>query len=538
MSSRGERRLLTGCLCGLVWSLLVVFGVPGEAGAALVRPPEGRGDFESVMDMVTQPHPDGTSSLVLLFSVPNAGLMWRAAADGTWRSQLRVETTFRPVAGPVRRRAATIPLRTGSLQESRSRLGRQVFTLRLDGISAETGHLTCVLENPRPTGERPRTGAETPPPRVSTIEARWVAARPDCSAPSLWIHDPLFLSGAPHVTDGHGGSVTPGAHDSGLQPYLHPGRRYGLGAEWLQVSFDVEAVGADTAQAGRLPRHLLLQLTGVQQPLSLRDTLTVIDDPVRFVARGGVATIAWELDVNQLPSGSYRLSCAPLDGPGNSWLAEFDVLWSLSELTAPSLQGDVVALVVLPDALRREYLGAGPARRRGILARFWQQHDPDPDTRINEAELEFRRRMVYVARYLGGFGKRGPVDDRGLIYLLLGEPDQVQSDEIPLNGENLDNAIGRVFDGFLPRRSGVAYRGLEDQDPVSLQAERERRALAGTPRELHAFEMWIYDGNGRPLFPNPYQGDAAGTRFLFLANGGGVYKLELSNAHQQGTPDG
>jgi len=484
------------------------------------------------MDVVDRPRDDGTTSLVLLVAVPNAGLDLRPADDGTFRGRIEAVAEFVSPDGERRRQRAIIPLRADDVNAARSRLQEQVFSLRLDGVRAAVGHLSCRLRLLPPPGGVP---PDEPPETV--IDAEWHRRERSLAQPGLWLHDPLFLAGAPRV-DGPGGvRVTPRPRPRELQQHLHPARRYGLGAERLQVTFDAEAVGVDSARAHLLPRRLLVQVLGVGLDLSLRDTIEVVGDPAGLVAAGGVAAVTWELDVNQLPAGTYRLGCAPLDGPGSGWLTEFDVIWSLSELTAPRVQGDAVARVVLPDAEREEYFDSGPARRRAILAEFWRRHDPDPSTRLNEAELEFRRRMVYVARYLGGFGRFGPVDDRGLIYLLLGPPDAVQSDEIPLSGENLDNAIGRVYDAFLPVRTGVAVRGQEDLDAVSIQAERARRQRLGTPRQLQAFEMWTYDGRGHPLFPNPYLGDASGVRFLFLERGGS-YHLELSNAHQLGSPDG
>ena len=516
---------------------LIACLLPAAAAAVAVRPWEGEGDFAPVLDVVARPHADGTVSLVLLFGVPDADVPWRRADDGTWRSRLDVAVTFAGDDGDTLRRRAVIPLRADDEAEARSRLRQQVFTLRLDGVAAAGGELTAELTATRRPTPRERREEVSPPVRHAVVRAEWVDTYPGPDRPALRLHDPLFLAGAPVTVAGGGVAVTRRPDPDVLQRYLDPARLYGLGAERVQVTFDVDAVGVDSARADRLPGRLLLQLQGVGRNIARRDTVVLSQDQRARLAAGGVAAVTWDLDANTLPAGTYRLGCGPLDGAGNSWLAEFVVVWSLAELTAPVRQEDMVARIVLPDSLQEAYRGAGPGRRRAILADFWRAHDPDPATRVNEAELEFRRRMVYVARFLGGFNRFGPVDDRGLIYLQLGPPDEVQSDEIPLNPENLGNAINQVYDAFVPRRRGVVQRGREDLDAVAIQAARERLRRLGTPRELKAFELWRYDGGGHPLFPTPYTGDAAGLRFLFLARDDGSYHLEVSNNLDSGSPD-
>lgn len=57
---------------------------------------------------------------------------------------------------------------------------------------------------------------------------------------------------------------------------------------------------------------------------------------------------------------------------------------------------------------------------------FWRRRDPTPDTRRNEAMLEFFRRVRYADRHFAGAGP-GWRSDMGRIYIKFGAPDQIES---------------------------------------------------------------------------------------------------------------
>ena len=58
---------------------------------------------------------------------------------------------------------------------------------------------------------------------------------------------------------------------------------------------------------------------------------------------------------------------------------------------------------------------------------FWKQRDPTPGTPENEFKEEHYRRIKYANRYLGrGTPKQGWRTDRGRIYIILGEPNDIQ----------------------------------------------------------------------------------------------------------------
>lgn len=63
--------------------------------------------------------------------------------------------------------------------------------------------------------------------------------------------------------------------------------------------------------------------------------------------------------------------------------------------------------------------------KREFFYNFWKKRDPDPSTQENEFKTEYMYRIDYVMERYGSFYKKGYRTDRGRVYLLYGEPDQI-----------------------------------------------------------------------------------------------------------------
>jgi GWxTD domain-containing protein len=91
--------------------------------------------------------------------------------------------------------------------------------------------------------------------------------------------------------------------------------------------------------------------------------------------------------------------------------------------------------LMLPDSLRKEWLRI-----------WWKKKDPDLTTEVNEFKEEFDQRVQYVLTFYHTIFWQKPWDDRGDVYILYGEPDQIEpadyyydprdslDDFIPLDG--------------------------------------------------------------------------------------------------------
>ncbi|HXV63613.1 MAG TPA: GWxTD domain-containing protein, partial [Vicinamibacteria bacterium] len=67
------------------------------------------------------------------------------------------------------------------------------------------------------------------------------------------------------------------------------------------------------------------------------------------------------------------------------------------------------------------------AERVAFIDTFWERRDPTPGTEDNEYQLEHYRRLTFANTFFGA-GRPGWMTDRGRIYILLGPPDQIDSD--------------------------------------------------------------------------------------------------------------
>jgi GWxTD domain-containing protein len=232
------------------------------------------------------------------------------------------------------------------------------------------------------------------------------------------------------------------------------------------------------------------------------------------------------------------LSCAPLDGFGNAWLAEFDIQWKLAAIRASDKDQELTGRLVLTGDLWERFEDAGRDERELILTEFWREHDPDPMTPVNEAVIEFNRRLQYIQHELGGMGRAGPVDDRGQVYLYLGPPDEIQVRDMPPNADEYDDALDAVYDYYAPIRSGLTTKSNNEAsrpEYETIQSQRNKKQKLHSADRFQGFQLWSYNNDGAPLFPNMYSGSGLGLRFLFLKRqGGSIYKLESSNIFDTG----
>ncbi len=516
-----------------LFAVLLLATLCSVSSAALVRPLEGEGDFRVFVDIYDRERVDGTVDVILIGTIPNSELQMTQRWGGGWKGQLAVDISLKDANGIVHARSDTLALQALRTEDAHANTVYQNFSFVLRGINAAYGSVRCTLRD-LTAG---RTDAALEPASVPTthVKGEWVRAQPIRDVRGLYLHPPLYLSGAPlEMMPRDERDIAP-PRRTVLIDHLHPNRRYGLEQSRLQVTFDIERAGHRLTDLDDLPHTLMMQVLARDLDYMRRDTIRVLDDINRFAAAGGHATVTWELDVNSLPPGAYQLSCAPQDGFGNSWVTEFDVIWSAHAITRTTTELSQVGNLVLQGKDLQEFKAAGPAEREVLLAQFWGRNDPDPSTKINEAEIEFRQRMRHVTRELGGLGKTSALDDRGMIYLLLGPPDDIEQQVVPMNADSFDSALDKVYDVWAPMQYGTSGRPLVDADGTTVQAIRERNNRGTSQERFKAFELWSYDDRGRSLFTHQYSDARLGMRFLFLARlSGSVYHLETTSAYDQG----
>lgn len=534
-----------GVLCPAFLSTLVML-VSAACSAAVMAPLEGRGQFPSSVEIVNRWRGEDRLDVMVLVEVSNADLRF-VDGDRGLVAKLNLDVTLEGPDGQKldkSRRVRTAPLTD---VEATSRTLFQRFGLLLEDVPFRSGRITCRVRDV----SRIRTGlANQMKRRLATSECTslWFAEdspRPD---KGLALEDPLFLAQAPLESwnPGRDGGEDPSG--GWLQDYMNPSRRYGLTEDHLQLFMPVWPPAAGIPPGRQVP-GLRVQVTNLAMDFVVNDTIDIDERGRLALAAGRPAAVLYSLDVNILPEGPYRLSIAPLAGFGRGVLEEFAVVWQLDHLGRARSQVVGEGRLVFHGAQLERFLAASSTEQEKMLDEFWENLDTDPQDGVNAPRLEFEYRMAYVKQFLGGFGEQGPYDARGEVFLLLGPPDEIQSDHLPMNQRDQDDARIKVFKRFAPDREGTWAKGgfaegtSQPRDPYatvgglpmpsSLFAEKSVNIRRYTASYNYGFELWKYDNGGKPLFVNRFSRKGMGQRFLFVdRTGSGDFFLESSNLVQ------
>ncbi|HPN39776.1 MAG TPA: GWxTD domain-containing protein [Melioribacteraceae bacterium] len=63
--------------------------------------------------------------------------------------------------------------------------------------------------------------------------------------------------------------------------------------------------------------------------------------------------------------------------------------------------------------------------KREFMFNFWKKRDPSPESPINEYKNDYFKRVEYARVKFTEFQKHGALTDRGRVYLIYGEPDEI-----------------------------------------------------------------------------------------------------------------
>lgn len=107
--------------------------------------------------------------------------------------------------------------------------------------------------------------------------------------------------------------------------------------------------------------------------------------------------------------------------------ARFDVRWRNGLRTPVDLDRNVEQLrYILPGRRYRDLSESGMDRKLQLFKEFWESVDPTPDTEENELQLEYYRRAEFADTRFSWSRFPGWRSDRGRIYMIHGDPDEVE----------------------------------------------------------------------------------------------------------------
>jgi GWxTD domain-containing protein len=135
-----------------------------------------------------------------------------------------------------------------------------------------------------------------------------------------------------------------------------------------------------------------------------------------------VTVAQWEADLSVLPAGEYQVRVAAGAAVSES---PFEILWSVQTLVLDREDG--LRLLeyfgTRDDENRFKKLKAN--ERHGFWQEFWHRRDPVPGTPRNEFRDGLAARIRYANQRFGSF-MAGWKTDRGMVYVILGAPDEIE----------------------------------------------------------------------------------------------------------------
>lgn len=480
------------CVPGL-WA-----GLPTTPASAGVRAPlDGAGDFRFLADLPTQPTAAGTSRVDLTVRIDHSEIR-PAGAPERWQRRAAV-------ALKIAREGwiAVDTLQVFEVRGDASSSSRAVVPFELLELSANVGPGRWAV-----TVTSTLLGEET-----RTARATGILEVPDLPQSGPWIGDPEFRVRSSKVS------------------LPHPQRLYGVLQDTLEVFYEV---------AGMVPGQRIGVEMSVRDPIhGGMDEQLVWLDPASD--RSG---FLFRLPLGSFPESVYEFAMRlahPEPSVPRDVRAEFVVSWRMERSLQTSDDVVVEATLLLPSDELANFLRASRVAQSQRMQEFWDEHDPTPGTTVNELQERFEERVAYARRHYGEARKPGPLTARGRTYIRCGAPHEVEVEVVPANGADLDEAIERVHDSFNTPLEGVIAREQENQiDFVGLQRPlrnpseevvRDRLRNQARVGQEGSFELWIYRGDGEPLFEvDAVSGESLDLRFLFVDRLGiGQFDLEFSN---------
>ncbi|MBN2000860.1 GWxTD domain-containing protein [candidate division KSB1 bacterium] len=143
----------------------------------------------------------------------------------------------------------------------------------------------------------------------------------------------------------------------------------------------------------------------------------------------------YKIPVDSLNHDTYRMRVS-VSGQKQADQAEklFYIRWKGLPSNAKDLDSAIEQLKYI--ASRQEWKKLkklkGDERLKEFIA-FWKRHDPTPGTTANEAMEAHYARIEYANRHFSVMQREGWQTDMGLLYILLGAPDDIQRNAYPIN---------------------------------------------------------------------------------------------------------
>jgi GWxTD domain-containing protein len=111
--------------------------------------------------------------------------------------------------------------------------------------------------------------------------------------------------------------------------------------------------------------------------------------------------------------------------------SQFSIVWSALALVQNDFGTAIEQLRYVAKNSEIDKMKNAPKEDRiKLWNEFWKSKDPTPNTDDNEIKDEYYRRIAYANEHFGILGKEGWKSDFGMIYIIYGEPDEIERHQI------------------------------------------------------------------------------------------------------------
>ncbi len=456
---------------------------------------DGRGDFRFFTDIVHLPHSGGKTLELIQVAVPAREIKYDRAGAG-YRAEVEVKISIEGESGTVCsnefarrdfRPGEKDPNPAGYLYITDSCLvapGDYELTIKVEDLQNQKSTLLGLFFKRY---------------HSSKIKSRFTV--PSFDPESTSMSEPVFVWDFTR-----GGSYVP-----------NPMKVYGLEkdtlAAFVKVRFSESFMGDRAGISMRI-------IDDSKDEILAFDSTSVNIDKREMI-------FTEKFDISRYPSGSY-LFMAGIHGRREGFFSSgsFSVVWEMKNWQRPERDQLLEAGIIFGSSKYDEFLMSDSGRREEMLKDFWEKADPSPETSVNEAYSKFIERVEYADRFYSGF-QRGAVTPRGEIYIKYGKPDQLVQSTIPSNRREYSEVLAKLASQYE-----IVTYNVHGSRPDELVRSGDPYAMRGRPftsmgMDAGAYELWIYTGNGDPLFRrDDYMTLKSGLRFLFVdKRGTGEYRL-------------
>lgn len=180
----------------------------------------------------------------------------------------------------------------------------------------------------------------------------------------------------------------------------------------------------------------LFYLEGYALPAAARLSVVVLDDKKQPVLRDSVvldkqqpvAGVMLQLPVAQISPGRYTVIAALAGSPDSVRAPLFVSFGEGIGIVSFEEMIDRLRYFATPEQLRA-LSGVPRSQRAAAWATFRKETDPMPGTAANEGLRDYFERIENANRRFSDEGVEGWLTDRGKVYVALGDPDRVLTDD-------------------------------------------------------------------------------------------------------------